>query len=106
MGVNSLSIIIKIVMTILVSVAFARDDPISPRALAMAVIKSAGCTNMVLAHFVMEAAISGVSAPTVLSRVSDVGTFPLTQISKWYALFCYVITSFPLTFVAVTVFLP
>ena len=60
-----------------------RKDKQSPRYAAMAVIKNAGCTNLVLAHYIYNAALSGASASFVLELIGDVGTFTTTQVAKW-----------------------
>lgn len=71
-------------MSIWISQTSGRDDNVSPRAAGAKVIKAAGCTNMVLAHFVMDAAVSGIPATVLFERVRDIGPFTLTQTSKWF----------------------
>lgn len=74
---------IAVLACYLILFSVARNDQTSPRALAAAAVKGAGCTNMVLIHFIVDAAISGVSATEVMHRVSDIGSFQLPQIAKW-----------------------
>ena len=58
-------------------------EKISPTQILIGVLKKAGCTNNLVARYVIDAYHSGISAHTLVDRLSGVAFTTTKQVSHW-----------------------
>lgn len=62
----------------------ARGGKASPRQKLFGVLKTVGCTNRVVARFIIDQVVSGTSNTVTIERLSGITGYQPSSISQWY----------------------
>lgn len=85
MKFNILLIIFTLLLITILNIAtpVQPQEKISPTQILIGVLKKAGCTNNLIARYVIDAYHSGISANTLVDRLSGIVFSTTKQVSHW-----------------------
>lgn len=81
-----ISLVFVVILVFLGSTSAKAVQPlqkVSPRQTILQVLSKAGCTNMLIARYVVDAYQSGISASVLSQRLNGIVPFTTKQLSTW-----------------------
>ena len=89
LSLSQVCLLISLYLTIIVLIN-SKGNKISPRKAILNNLKANGCTNKLVAKYIIDVYNSGIPNTEMISRLTGITGYDTSQISKWFSkIFCF-----------------